>query len=137
MENVVPLLGCGPRASGLLEICLLLFVVRGWLAERDFGIPNVLGLLCVAMDSFIAEFWAFFLHNNTSPKLLIVGLFVDILSRGLGPVGCIHIPLNIWRRLVPPSFLATSRGTFSRLRPAGEEGYGAGPHWAGSLDPCP
>ena len=119
---MVPVLGCGPRARGLLEIRLLLFLVRGWLAARDFGLPNFLGLFCVAMDSFTAELWACFLHDGNSPKLLLVGFSVDILGRGLGPVGCIHIPISIWQRLVPPSFVNTSRGSFNRLRSASEEG---------------
>ena len=120
IENVVPVLGCGPRARGLLEIRLLLFLVRGWLPARDFGLPNFLGLFCVAIDSFTVEVWACFLHDSTGPRLLLVGLTVDILGRGLGPVGCIHIPISIWQRLT--SFLGTSQGSFSRLRPASEEG---------------
>ena len=122
LEKVVSLFSRGPGVRGLLDVRLLLFVVRGWLAARDFGIPNFLGLICVAMDSFTAKFWACFLRDNTSPKLPLVGLSVDILSRGLGPVGCTHIPLSIWRQLVPPSFFATSWGIFSRLRLTSEEG---------------
>ena len=63
-----------------------------------------------------------FLHDRTSSKLLLVGLSINILHRGLGPVGCIHAPLVIWQRSVFPSFLAISRGSFSRLRPASDEG---------------
>ena len=81
IENVVPALCCGPRARGLLEIHLLLFLVRGLLAARDFGLPNFLGLFCVAMDSFTTEFRACFLHDSTSPKL--VGLSVNIPGCGL------------------------------------------------------
>ena len=66
---MVPALGCGPRVWGLREIYLLLFLMRGWLAARDFDRPNFFGLFCVAMDSFITEFWARFLHDSTSPKL--------------------------------------------------------------------
>ena len=105
----------------MLEIRFWVFLVS-WLAARDFGVPNFLGLFCVAMDSFTTEFWACFLHDSTNPKLLLVGLSVDILSRRLGLVGCIHIPISIWQRFVPPSFFNTSRESFSRLRPASGEG---------------
>ena len=93
--HLVQTLGCGPRIRGLLEIRLLLFVVRGLLGARDFHLPNLLGLFCKAIDSFTADFWACFLHGSTGPKLLLVGLTVHILSRGLGLVSCLHIPICI------------------------------------------
>ena len=97
-------------------------MVRGWLAARHFGIPNFWGYFVWPWTLSPQSIGHVFLHDSTSPKLLLVGLCVDIFSRGLGPVGCIHIPLNIWLQSVPPSFLATSRGSFSRLRLASEEG---------------
>ena len=72
IENVVPVLGCGPRAQGLLQIRLFFFLVRGWLAARDFGLPSFFGLFCVAMDSFTADFWARCLHDNTSPSFYLL-----------------------------------------------------------------
>ena len=99
---MVPALICGFRVRGLLEIRLLLFWVRGWLAARDFGLPNFLGLFCVAMDSFTTELWACFLHDSTSPKLLLVCLSVKILGLGLGPVGCIRYPSRYGSDWCPP-----------------------------------
>ena len=65
---MVLVLGCGPRARGLLEIRLLLFFVRSWLAASDFGFPNFWDLFCVAMDSFTAELLTYFLHDITGPQ---------------------------------------------------------------------
>ena len=118
----MPALGCGPGIRGSHEIRSLLVLVRGWRVACDFGLPNFLGLFCTAMAFFAAEFWASFVLDNTNPKLLRDGLTVDILGCGLRPVGYIHIPVSTWVRLVPPSFLSTPRETFSRLRPASDEG---------------
>ena len=76
LENVVPLLGRRPGTRALLEISLLLLVVRGWRAIRDFGMSHFRQLICAAMDSVTAEFAACFLHDSPSPKLLLVGLSV-------------------------------------------------------------
>ena len=70
----------------LLETRLLLFLARGWLAARDFAVSKFLGLFGEAMDSFKPEYWPCVLHDSTSPKLLLVGLSVDVLRRGLGRV---------------------------------------------------
>ena len=70
------------RLTDLLETRLWLFSVRGWLAATHFGLSNFLGLFREAMNCFKPYYWLCFLHDSTSPKLLLVGLSVGVLRRG-------------------------------------------------------
>ena len=79
----------------LRSVCCCFWCGGGWL-HAILVFPIFLGLFCRAMDSFTTEFWACFLHDNTSPKPFLVGLTVDILGRGLGPVGCTHIHTSLY-----------------------------------------
>ena len=57
------------------------------------------------------------LVDSTSPKLIVVPLTTPILERGVGEVGRVVIPLDIWRRLAPSNFADISRRSFSSLMP--------------------
>ena len=61
--------------------------------------------------------WLIWLRDSTSPKSIVVPLTTAILERGVGPVGNVRIPPDIWRALVPGNFGKVNRRSFSSLSP--------------------
>ena len=113
---------CLPRAPpGLLERRLLQFLEWGSEAARDLRQPEFLRVLAVALSSFSPEVWESLLHDSTSPKLLMQRIREEVLARGLGPVGRVDIPREVWDSCVPDGFaelvgnppLSDGRGTQS------------------------
>ena len=61
--------------------------------------------------------WLVWLRDSTSPKLIVVPLTTTILERGVGPVGNVRIPPDIWKALVPANFGEVSRRSCCSLSP--------------------
>ena len=61
--------------------------------------------------------WLIWLRDSTSLKLIAVPLTTAILEKGVGPVGNVRIPPDMWRALVPGNFGELSRQSFSSLSP--------------------
>ena len=59
--------------------------------------------------------------RSTSPKLLMQRIREEVLCRGLGVVGHIPIPADIWNRYVPESFASVASRHFSRVGPPSDE----------------
>ena len=88
---------CLPRAPpGLLERRLLQFLEWAREAARDLRQPDFLRVLAVALSSFSPEVWESLLHDSTSPKLLMQRIREEVLARGLGVVGRVDIPREVW-----------------------------------------
>ena len=142
---------CLPRAPpGLLERRLLQFLEWGSEAARDLRQPEFLRVLAVALSSFSPEVWESLLHDSTSPKLLMQRIREEVLARGLGPVGRVDIPREVWDSCVPDGFAELVGRQFSAweplgLRPAPGGGGGGGyaavwherdPRGGGTLTRC-
>ena len=65
-------------------------------AARDLRQPDFLPLIATVPSSLDSGVWESLLHNSTSPKLLMQRIRDDVLSRGLGVVGHIPIPADIY-----------------------------------------
>ena len=90
---------CLPRAPpGLLERRLIQFLELGVEAARDLQQPDVLPLIATALSSLDSGVWESLLHDSTSPKLLMQRIRDEVLSRGLGVIGHIPIPADVWER---------------------------------------
>ena len=92
---------------------LLVLVLRMWRHSSELGIPQP----GVHIDQFFVQLtrdaWLIWLRDSTSPKLIVVPLTTTILERGVGPVGNVRIPPDIWKALVPSNFGEVSRRSFS------------------------
>ena len=96
---------CLPGAQpGLLERRLLRFLEWGREAARDLREPDFLHIVALALSSLDPEVWESLLHDSMSPKLLMQQIREEVLRRGLGVVGNVRIPYDIWDRNVPSSF---------------------------------
>ena len=113
---------CLPRAPpGLLERRLLQFLEWGSEAARDLRQPDFLRVLAVALSSFSPEVWESLLHDSTSPKLLMQRIREEVLARGLGLVGRVDIPHEVWDTCVPDSFADLAGRQFSGIVPPSDE----------------
>ena len=113
---------CLPRAPpGLLERRLLQFLEWGSEAARDLRQPEFLRVLAVALSSFSPEVWESLLHDSTSPKLLMQRIREEVLARGLGPVGRVDIPREVWDSCVPDGFAELVGRQFSGIIPPSDE----------------
>ena len=93
---------CLPRAPpGLLERRLIQFLEWGVEAAKDLRQPDFLPIIATALSSLDSGVWESLLHDSTSPKLLMQRIREEVLRRGLGVVGNIPIPIDIWERYVP------------------------------------
>ena len=109
---------CLPRAPpGLLERRLLQFLEWGREAARDLRQPDFLRVLAVALSSFSPEVWESLLHDPTSPKLLMQRIREEVLAQGLGLVGRVDIPREVWDSCVPDSFADLAGRQFSGIVP--------------------
>ena len=113
---------CLPRAPpGLLERRLLQFLEWGREAARDLRQPDFLRVLAVALSSFSPDVWESLLHDSTSPKLLMQHIREEVLARGLGVVGRVDIPREVWDSCVPGCFADLAGRQFSGIVPPSDE----------------
>ena len=113
---------CLPRAPpGLLERRLLQFLEWGREAARDLRQQDFLRVLAVALSSFSPDVWESLLHDSTSPKLLMQRIREEVLERGLGVVGRVDIPREIWDSCVPDCFADLAGRQSSGIVPPSDE----------------
>ena len=113
---------CLPRAPpGLLERRLLQFLEWGHEAAWDLRQPDFLRVLAVALSSFSPEVWESLLHNSTSPKLLMQRIREEVLVRGLGVLGRVDIPREVWDSCVPDCFADLAGRQFFGIVPPSDE----------------
>ena len=90
---------CLPRPPP--ERHLIQFLDWGVEAARDLRQPDFLPLITAAFSSLDSGVWESLLHDSTSLKLPMRRRREELLRRGLGVVGHIPIPADIWGRYVP------------------------------------
>ena len=113
---------CACRApSGLLERRLLQFLEWGHEATRDLRQLEFLRLITLALSSLDPEVWESLMHDSTTPKLPMQRIREEVLRRGLGVVGSVAIPREIWERYVPHSFELVVGRNFSGVGPPSDE----------------
>ena len=74
---------------------------------EDFRLPHVVPALLVAVETLIPEAWEAweaYLHNSTSPVPRTTGLQDGILDHGLGPIGFLELPRDLWDSVIPPFY---------------------------------
>ena len=91
------------------------------MAARDLRQPDFLPLITAALSSLDSRVWESLLHDSTSPKLLMQCISEEVLRRGLGVVGNIPIPADIWDRYVPDSFASVASRHFFGVGPPLDE----------------
>ena len=107
---------------GLLERRLIQFFTDwGMEAARDLRQPDFLPLITAALSSLDSGVWESLLHDSMSPKLLLQRIMEEVLRKGLGLVGNIPIPGDIWESHVPSSFESVASRHFSGVRPPSDE----------------
>ena len=107
------MLACLPSAPlGLLERRLIQFLDWGSEAARDLRQLDFQPLIATALSSSDSGVWESLLNDSTSPKLLMQRIRDGVLSRGLGAVGFLRIPADIWERYVPESFASVANRHF-------------------------
>ena len=79
--------------------------------------PDFLPLVATALSSLDSGVWESVLHDSTSPKVPMQRIRDEMLSRGLGVVGHVPIPADIWERHVPESFASVASRHFSGVGP--------------------
>ena len=94
---------------------LMVPVLRMWRHSSELGIPHPGVHIGQFFVQLTRDAWLIWLRDSTSPKLIVVPLTTAILERGVGPVGNVRIPTDIWRALVPGNFGEVSRRSFSSL----------------------
>ena len=94
---------------------LLVLVLRMWRHSSELGIPHPGVHIGQFFVQLTRDAWLIWLRDSTSPKLIVVPLTTAILERGVGPVGNVRIPPDIWTALVPRNFGEVSRRSFSSL----------------------
>ena len=100
---------------------LIQFLDWGVEAARDLRQPDFLPLIATALSSLDSGVWESLLHDSTSPKSLMQRIRDKVLSRGLGVVGHIPIPADIWERYVPESLASVASRHFSGVGPPSDE----------------
>ena len=96
---------------------LLVLVLRIWRHSSEFGIPHPGVHIGQFFVQLTRDAWLIWLRDSTSPKLIVVPLTTAILERGVGPMGNVRIPPDIWRALVPGNFREFSRRSLFSLSP--------------------
>ena len=100
---------CLPGAPpGLLERRLIRFLDWGVEAARDLRQPDFLPFITTALSSLDSGVWESLLHDSMSPRLPMHRIREVVLRRGLGVVGNIPIPADIWEPYVPESFASVA-----------------------------
>ena len=94
---------------------LLVLVPRTWRRSSELGIPHPGMHIGQFFVQLTRDAWLIWLRDSSSPKMCVVPLTTAISERGVGPVGNVRIPPDIWRPLVPGSFGELSRRSFSSL----------------------
>ena len=113
---------CLPRAPpGLLERRLIHFVDSVVEVAGDLRQPDFLPFVTAALSSLDSRVWESQLHDSTSPKLLMQRIRDEVSRRGLGVVGHIPIPADMWSRYVPESFASVACRHFSGVGPPSDE----------------
>ena len=91
-------------------------------AARELRQLDFLPLITAALSSLDSGgVWESLLHDSTSPKLLMQHIWEEVLRRGLGVVGNIPIPADIWERYVRESFASVASRHFSGAGPPSDE----------------
>ena len=87
---------------------------------REGGQGSALGavqhLWVLPLDITI-EGWDSLLPQNTSPIPRMAAITADVLTKGLGNVGKVPIPLELWDGKVPRSFASTAKKGGLALKP--------------------
>ena len=96
---------------------LLVLVLRMWRHSSELGIPHPGVHIGQFFVQLTRDAWLIWLRDSTSPKVIVVPLTTTILERGVGPVGNVRIPPDIWKALVPGNFGEVSRRSFSSVAP--------------------
>ena len=96
---------------------LLVLMLKVWRRSSELGIPHPGMHIGQVFGQLTRDAWLIWLRDSTSPKLIVVPLTTALLERGVGPVGNVRIPPEIWRALVPGNFGELSRRSFSFLLP--------------------
>ena len=90
-------------------------------AARDLRQPDFLPLLTTALASLDSGVGESLLHGSTLPKLLMRRIREVVLNRGMGVVGNILMPADIWEGYVPESFASVASRHFSGVGPPSDE----------------
>ena len=90
----------------------------GRLREGGGGgaLSAVLRLWVLLLDITV-EGWESLLHENTSPIPRMAAITAALLTKGIGKVGTVPIPMEVWDDIVPPSFSATAAKGGVGLKP--------------------
>ena len=111
-----------PRAPpGSLDRRLIQYLDWGMEAARDLWQRDFLPLITAALSSLDSGVWEALLHDSTLPKLLMQSIWEEVLRRGLGVVGNIPIPADIWQRYMPETFASLASRHFSAVGPPLDE----------------
>ena len=73
--------------------------------------------LWVLLLDITIEGWESLLHENTSPFPRMAATTADLLTKGIGKVGTVPIPLEVWDSIVPPSLSSTAAKGGVGLKP--------------------
>ena len=88
------------------------------LNERGFrDVSAILRQLWRDLSSLDPETWETLLHDSTSPIPRATTLDETLLDKGLGPMGKVKIPQEVWDSLVPKAFGHHSRSDALKNKP--------------------
>ena len=75
------------------------------LNKRGLGdVSSILGQLWGDLSSLDLATWETLLHDSTSPIPRATTLDESLLDKGLGPIGKVEIPQEVWDSLMPRAF---------------------------------
>ena len=74
------------------------------------------------MDALSPDVWLCVFKDSTSPVVCLIGLTHEVLDRGIGQVGAIHVPEFIWDLLAPLDLSRVAEQPLRPLRSISEEG---------------
>ena len=80
-------------------------------------------MLTLALSGIKEGVWLSLMPDSTSQKLILQKIREEVLARGLGPVGAVAIPRDIWEGYVPASFSEFASRHFSDVPPLSEEAH--------------
>ena len=112
--------GQGGILAGLLSVAVSLVLCRltllfgqvfDFLCDTGFRdrAKGALKFLWEVVSLLDAESWHSFGHDNTSPTPRVSKVEDSVLSKGIGQVGSVEFPREVWDGVVPTSFAATAR----------------------------
>ena len=88
------------------------------LNKRGLGdVSSILGQLWGDLSSLDLATWETLLHDSTSPIPRATTLDGSLLDKGLGPIGKVKIPQEVWDSLVPRAFVRQSSLDALRNKP--------------------